>query len=162
GEQVRAAAAVRADRATRAAWAARLRTPVPSGIRGAHASWIEVGLAGLPQRARASVASGSGDAVDTWLARWATAAIPPMPAGDRAGPAGGGRGEDRGGPGGGARAPPAPPARGGGRRGARWPPPPGRGEPPGRPPEPPPCAPPGGGRGARRRPPPAGGGRIRP
>ena len=80
GDAVRAAAAARADRATRAAWGAHLRAPVPAGIRGAHASWIEAGLAGLPERARASVASGGGDAVDTWLARWATAAIPPLPA----------------------------------------------------------------------------------
>jgi len=34
----------------------------------------------LPARARAAVAAGGGDPVDTWLARWATAAIPAMPA----------------------------------------------------------------------------------
>jgi hypothetical protein len=80
GEAVRAASAGRPDRATRARWAARARTSVPAGIRGVHPSWIEAGLAGLPERARGAVASGGGDEVDTWLARWATAAIPPMPA----------------------------------------------------------------------------------
>jgi hypothetical protein len=68
------------DRAIRVRWAAVARTPVPAGLRGVHPSWIEAGLAGLPARARAAVASGGGDAVDTWLARWATATIPPMPA----------------------------------------------------------------------------------
>jgi hypothetical protein len=80
GEAVRAASAGRPERATRARWAATARTSVPAGIRGVHPSWIEAGLAGLPERARAAVASGGGDEVDTWLARWATAAIPPMPA----------------------------------------------------------------------------------
>lgn len=80
GDDVRAAASAPADRATRARWAATVRTSVPAGIRGVHPSWIEAGLAGLPERARAAVASGGGDAVDTWLARWATAGIPPMPA----------------------------------------------------------------------------------
>ena len=80
GEAARAAIAARADRATRARWAAAARTPVPAGSRGVHPSWIEAGLAGMPERARAAVAAGGGDAVDTWLARRATAAIPPMPA----------------------------------------------------------------------------------
>lgn len=80
GDAVRTAGAAPADRATRARWAAIVRTPVPAGIRGVHPSWIEAGLAGLPERARVAVASGGGDAVDTWLARWATAGIPPMPA----------------------------------------------------------------------------------
>jgi len=80
GTAARAANPARADRATRARWAASARTPVPAGIRGVHASWIEAALAGLPERARAAVAAGGGDAVDTWLARRATAAIPPMPA----------------------------------------------------------------------------------
>jgi hypothetical protein len=80
GDAVRSAAAAPADRATRAGRAAAARAPVPAGIRGVHPSWIEAGLAGLPDRARAAVASGGGDAVDTWLARRATAAIPPMPA----------------------------------------------------------------------------------
>jgi hypothetical protein len=75
------------DRATRVRRAARARSPVPAGLRGVHPSWIEAGLAGLPERARAAVASGGGGAVggharaiDIWLARWATATIPPMPA----------------------------------------------------------------------------------
>jgi len=80
GEAVRGAAGACADRATRARWAAAARAPVPAGIRGVHPSWIEAALAGMPERSRAAVASGGGDAVDTWLARWATAAIPPMPA----------------------------------------------------------------------------------
>lgn len=68
------------DRATRVRCAARATSPVPAGLRGVHPSWIEAGLAGLPSRARAAVASGGGGPVDTWLARWATATIPPMPA----------------------------------------------------------------------------------
>ena len=55
------------------------RSAVPAGLRGVHPSWIEAGLDDLPSRARAAVAAGGGDAVDTWLARWATAGIPPMP-----------------------------------------------------------------------------------
>lgn len=80
GAAVRGAAALAADRATRIRWAATARSAVPAGLRGAHPSWIEAGLAGLPARARAAVASGGGNEVDVWLARWATAAIPPMPA----------------------------------------------------------------------------------
>jgi hypothetical protein len=80
GDAARAAIATRPDRATRAAWAAVSRAPVPAGLRGVHPSWIEAGLAGLPERARAAVAAGGGDAAQTWLARWATSSIPPMPA----------------------------------------------------------------------------------
>jgi len=80
GDAVRAASAARLDRAARARWAAVGRAPVPAGLRGVHPSWIEAGLAGLPEAARAAVAAGGGDAAATWLARWATAAIPPMPA----------------------------------------------------------------------------------
>jgi hypothetical protein len=80
GDAARAAITAAPDRATRARWAAAARAPVPAGLRGVHPSWIEAGLAGLPARARAAVASGGGDAVDTWLARWGTASIPPMPA----------------------------------------------------------------------------------
>ncbi len=80
GDAARAAAVAAPDRATRVRWAAAARAPVPAGLRGVHPSWIEAGLAGLPERARSAVASGGGDAVDTWLARWATASIPPMPA----------------------------------------------------------------------------------
>src|SRR5512140_2383302 len=80
GAAARAAIPAASDRAARVRWAAAARAPVPAGLRGVHPSWIEAGLAGLPARARAAVASGGGDAVDTWLARWATASIPPMPA----------------------------------------------------------------------------------
>lgn len=80
GDAARAAIAAAPDRATRARWSAIARAPVPAGLRGVHPSWIEAGLAGLPERARAAVASGGGDEVDVWLARWATASIPPMPA----------------------------------------------------------------------------------
>jgi len=84
GEAARAALAAPPatplDRTTRVRWAAAARTSVPAGLRGVHPSWIEAGLAGLPARARAAVASGGGDEVDAWLARWATASIPPMPA----------------------------------------------------------------------------------
>jgi hypothetical protein len=79
GEAARAAAAERPAREVRLRWAQTARTAVPAGLRGAHGSWIEAALAGSPSRARAAVAAGGGDAVDTWLARWATAAIPPMP-----------------------------------------------------------------------------------
>jgi len=80
GEAACTAYATASDRATRVRWAEAARAPVPAGLRGVHPSWIEAGLAGLPARARTAVASGGGDEVDTWLARWATASIPPMPA----------------------------------------------------------------------------------
>lgn len=80
GDAARAAITGALDRATRVRWATIARAPVPAGVRGAHPSWIEAGLAGLPLRARTAVASGGGDDVDVWLARWATASIPPMPA----------------------------------------------------------------------------------
>jgi hypothetical protein len=80
GEAARAAIATHPDRATRAAWAAVSRAPVPAGLRGVHPSWIEAGLADLPDVARGAVAAGGGDPARTWLARWATASIPPMPA----------------------------------------------------------------------------------
>lgn len=76
-----AARAVRfASSRERAELLARLRAPVPEGFRGAHASWIEAALAELPPRARAAVAAGGGAPVDVWLARWACAHIPPLPA----------------------------------------------------------------------------------
>src|SRR3954470_8929746 len=83
GEAARAAHAERTDtreaRAARRAQAMLARAAVPVGLRGAHPSWIEAALAELPARARTAVAAGGGDAVDVWLARWATAQIPPMP-----------------------------------------------------------------------------------
>jgi hypothetical protein len=56
------------------------RAPVPAGLRAVDPSWIEAALARLPPRARAAVAAGGGDPVDVWLARWACAELPPMPA----------------------------------------------------------------------------------
>ncbi len=73
----REAPAVR--RNARAAWAAAARAPVPPGLRGVHASWIEAALSELPARAREAVAAATDDALAIWLARWACAAIPPMP-----------------------------------------------------------------------------------
>jgi hypothetical protein len=86
GEQARAVrgepasqAALRSPGRERAEVLARARAPVPPGLRGVHASWLEAALAELPPRARAAVAAGGGDAVDVWLARWACAGIPPLP-----------------------------------------------------------------------------------
>jgi hypothetical protein len=79
GEAARAASAGPSDRATRIRWMASARAAVPEGMRGVHPSWIEAQLAALPPRTRTAVAAGGGDPVDVWLARWATAAIPPMP-----------------------------------------------------------------------------------
>lgn len=69
-----------AQRGRRAAWAAAVRAPVPPGLRGVDGSWIEAALAGLPPAARRAVASVTDDPVTIWLARWACASIPPMPA----------------------------------------------------------------------------------
>ena len=84
GDAARAAlAALPPDRkgakAQRAAWAARARTPIPTGLRGVHPTWIEAGLVGLPARARSDVATGGRDPIGVWLARWACAQIPPLP-----------------------------------------------------------------------------------
>jgi hypothetical protein len=79
GAAARAASAGPPDRAARIRRMAIARAAVPEGMRGVHPSWIEAALADLPPRARTAVASGAGDSVDVWLARWATAAIPPMP-----------------------------------------------------------------------------------
>jgi hypothetical protein len=90
GEAARAAQAelaeleVPARRVLRAKLAAVVRAPVPAGIRGVHASWIEAGLVGLPRRARVALASGDGSPVGTWLVRWACAELPPLPAIDPA------------------------------------------------------------------------------
>ena len=67
-------------RRLRARMLAGATAPLPTGIRGAHPSWIEAGLVGLPERARHAIASGTLTAVDVWLARWACAEIPPLPA----------------------------------------------------------------------------------
>jgi hypothetical protein len=58
---------------------AAARNPVPASLEAVHPSWLEAGLAQLPERARAAVAAGGGDAVDVWLARWACAELPPLP-----------------------------------------------------------------------------------
>ena len=81
GDEARAARAeiARASREQRAHWLAELAAPVPPGFSGVHPSWIEAALDGLPARARAAVA-GAADPTDAWLARWACASIPPMPA----------------------------------------------------------------------------------
>lgn len=63
----------------RAEIAAAARAPIPAGIRAVHSTWIEAALAPLPPRARTAVAAPSDDPMDLWLARWATASLPPMP-----------------------------------------------------------------------------------
>ncbi|MEJ7598310.1 MAG: hypothetical protein WKG01_10405 [Kofleriaceae bacterium] len=88
GEAARGAAAslaaepARKQRATRAAWAAIARMPVPAGIRGVDPSWIEAGLAGLPATARTALASAAVDLPGVWLARWACSELVPLPADD--------------------------------------------------------------------------------
>jgi hypothetical protein len=105
GDDARAKAALLAgdSRRKRAEWAARARVPMPAGLRGIHATWIEAALAELPERARAVLAGGEGDhadgavktfdsaprpvpgdepsrirGVDVWLARRATAGFVPL------------------------------------------------------------------------------------
>jgi len=80
GHAACAAASRGLDRSSRVRSAEAARAPLPAGLRGVHPSWIEAGLAGLPDRARAAVAAGGGSEVDVWLARWATATIPALPA----------------------------------------------------------------------------------
>ncbi len=85
GEAARdAAAELAALPATEArAWRVRLiaalRSPIPPGMRGVHPTWIEVGLAELPARARDALAAGAPSRVDVWLVRWACAQLPPLP-----------------------------------------------------------------------------------
>lgn len=70
-----------ADKHARARALAVARAPVPVGLRAIHPTWIEAGLEGLPERARAAVANAAGAAtnpVDVWLARSATAHLPSM------------------------------------------------------------------------------------
>jgi hypothetical protein len=67
-----------ASKQERARSLAIARAPVPPGLRAIHPTWIEHGLAGLPERARSAVAAGGGAPVDVWLARWATAQLPSM------------------------------------------------------------------------------------
>jgi hypothetical protein len=74
---------VGARKRRRADVVARTRAPVPPGLRAVHPTWIEHGLAALPARARQALAAGATTPVDVWLARWATAALPPIVARDR-------------------------------------------------------------------------------
>ena len=67
-----------ADKLTRARAIAMWRAPVPPGLRAVHATWIEHGLEGLPERAREAVSTGATTPLDVWLARSATAHLPPM------------------------------------------------------------------------------------
>lgn len=68
-----------AEKHARARALAVARAPVPVGLRAIHPTWIEAGLAGLPERARAAVAGGATtNPVDVWLARSATAHLPSM------------------------------------------------------------------------------------
>jgi hypothetical protein len=76
GRAVRAAAGTAGAKVS----AKAARAAIPAGLRGVDPSWLEAALDGLPERARAAVAAGGGDAASVWLARWATAAIAPMPA----------------------------------------------------------------------------------
>ena len=84
GHATREAAAelARLDRAARKRRLAEItvlaRAPIPAGIRGVHPSWLEHALEPLPARARTALAALTSDPVDVWLARWATAGIPPQ------------------------------------------------------------------------------------
>lgn len=74
-------------RTRRATWAASAIAPVPMGLRGAHASWIDAGLADLPPRARAELAGGAPrEPVGVWLVRRACAELPPLLPADRSAP----------------------------------------------------------------------------
>lgn len=85
GEAARAAydrlAAMTPDarRDKRRTWTIASRVPVPPGLRGIDPSWIEAALAELPPGARDSIATGATTEHEVWLARWACAALPPMP-----------------------------------------------------------------------------------
>jgi hypothetical protein len=72
-----------ARRHRRAEILAAARSPTPQGLRGIHSTWIEAALEPLPVRARTAIASAGGDPsnpIDVWLARLATATLPPLPA----------------------------------------------------------------------------------
>jgi hypothetical protein len=70
----------------RALAAAIAHAPTLAGLRGIHGSWIEAALGELPVRARRDFATGGGDPTGVWLARWAAAALAPMPVADLARP----------------------------------------------------------------------------
>jgi hypothetical protein len=86
GDEVRATAVElaavddRERRHRRAVFAAEARTTGAQVLRAVHPTWIESTLADLPERARLAIAGGSAGPAETWLARWATASMPPMPA----------------------------------------------------------------------------------
>ncbi|MEP6861364.1 MAG: hypothetical protein ABJE66_12120 [Deltaproteobacteria bacterium] len=86
GVQARAAATAigkldaGAQKLERARVMATSRVLWPAGLRAIHPTWIEAALADLPPRARTAVANGQGDALDTWLGRWALADFAAMPA----------------------------------------------------------------------------------
>jgi hypothetical protein len=86
GEEARAAAAElaavddRERRQRRAVFSAEARATGAQALRAVHPSWIEAALAGLPERARAATAGSQWEPIDVWLARFATASLPPMPA----------------------------------------------------------------------------------
>src|SRR3569623_2406268 len=69
---------LRADQATRARAMMMWRAPVPPGLRAVHATWIGRGHGGLPPRAREVEAARPESPLDVWLARSATAELPPM------------------------------------------------------------------------------------
>lgn len=74
-------------RTRRATWAASAIAPVPTGLRGAHSTWIDAGLADLPPRARTELAGGAPrDPTGVWLVRRACAELPPLPPADRTAP----------------------------------------------------------------------------
>jgi hypothetical protein len=66
-------------RQRRAEILALARSPLPQGLRAIHPTWLEAALESLPVRARTALSSPSTDPVDVYLARLATAALPPMP-----------------------------------------------------------------------------------
>ncbi|HEU0034770.1 MAG TPA: hypothetical protein VFQ53_29300 [Kofleriaceae bacterium] len=80
GQHELAAATSSERRTVRAKLVAAVRAPIPPGIRGVDPSWIEAGLAGLPERARRALAAGPRDPIDVWLVRRACAELPPLPA----------------------------------------------------------------------------------
>ncbi len=67
------------DAKQRPAVLAAARSPVPPGLRGVDPSWIELGLSGLPARARVALAEGPITAIDVWLVRRACAGLVPLP-----------------------------------------------------------------------------------
>jgi hypothetical protein len=89
----------KASRAKRASWLASARAPIPAGLRGIDASWIEAAIAriahvgrevgrevgrdvgrvdALVARARRVLLDGPANDADVWLARWLCASVPPM------------------------------------------------------------------------------------